>query len=545
MIWRSSLDNDIYLYLYKKMIMQEAIRYFNTSGPNIRAEHYTLERKNLIAKGLDLVHKKRYFTIWAPRQTGKSTYFRFLAEELQKEGYKVAHINVENFQNTTEDFVCDFISRQLTKQWKMPISAPSFAHLYDVFNNIADEKCVFIIDEIEGLNTALFGQFLHTIRNAYHSREFHGLKSVILVGVSNITGVVQDNASPFNISESLQIDYFTKEEVFELLGQHETETGQKFDLSVKEKIYAITAGQPGLVNGFGFKLTDSFRHKPVIEYLDYLIVEDWYLYKALDKNVANVINRAKTHQSFLEELLFLERKKRFDIDKQGVRFFHVNGLIRDDADGNIIFWVPLYKKRLQKYFYPAMNGEAENIQNDIWLDNYLTADKKVNFDKIIRNYQAYAQKRGFRYFIEYDEDDKPKGLREAALMYSFETYIQAFLLAVEGKSYLEAHVALGRSDLIVNIEGDELVIESKVFYDWVRFQKGKTQLAYYTKSLGLVKGIYLVFVNKEVTNPHVLEDEEIIDGVTISTYIVRYDVDIDFSDPNRAKGVRKKKNKPQ
>ncbi|MEA3444051.1 MAG: hypothetical protein U9R19_04925, partial [Bacteroidota bacterium] len=69
------------------------MREFNTSGPNIAKRHYTIERKELIEKGWDLVEKERYFTIWAPRQTGKSTYFKQLAIVLRKDGYKVAHIN--------------------------------------------------------------------------------------------------------------------------------------------------------------------------------------------------------------------------------------------------------------------------------------------------------------------------------------------------------------------------------------------------------------------------------------------------------------------
>ena len=66
---------------------------FNTSGPNIPNRHYTIIRKNIINKGINLVEDERYFTIWAPRQTGKSTYFRLLANELEKDSYKVAHIN--------------------------------------------------------------------------------------------------------------------------------------------------------------------------------------------------------------------------------------------------------------------------------------------------------------------------------------------------------------------------------------------------------------------------------------------------------------------
>ena len=72
---------------------------FNTSGPNIPHQHYTLWRADLIAKGLELVETDRYFTIWAPRQTGKSTYFRQLAQVLLEKGYKVAHINFENFKD--------------------------------------------------------------------------------------------------------------------------------------------------------------------------------------------------------------------------------------------------------------------------------------------------------------------------------------------------------------------------------------------------------------------------------------------------------------
>ena len=517
------------------------MREFNTSGPNIRAQHYTLPRLELIVRGKKMVYSSRYFTIWAPRQTGKSTYFLLLAEALRAEGYKVCYVNFENYRTANLPVFINTLTDELLRYWQLNFKGLTLQEIFQTIRNINDQRLILIIDEVEGINPDYFGDFLHTIRNAYHSRESHGLKSVIFVGVSNITGIVQDNASPFNISDSLQVDYFTKEEVFDLLGQHETETGQLFSNDVKEKIYAITAGQPGLVNGFGAKLTEKYANKAEIDYADYLVVEDWYLYKALDKNVSNVINKAKKHQKFLEELLFLERKVRFDIDTEAIRFFYVNGLIRDNSDGNVTFWVPLYKKRLQKFFYPIMNGEAQQIQANIWIDNYMDAHNNLNMDKIIREYQAYAQRRGFRYFIETDENGQPKGLREAALMYSFETFIQSFLEVFKGKSYLEPHVGLGRSDLIINILNNEWVIEAKIFHNITQFADGKVQLAYYIKSLGLTKGIYLIFVNKEVTNPHVFENEEVIDGVDILTYIVRYDLEVDFSEPRKKRAARVKK----
>ncbi|MEY4927617.1 MAG: hypothetical protein RI894_2053, partial [Bacteroidota bacterium] len=61
---------------------------------------------------------------------------------------------------------------------------------------------------------------------------------------------------------------------------------QHFGNEVKEKIYHITAGQPGLVNGFALELTTRYPEKPLFDYADYLEVEDWYLYEAIDKNVS-------------------------------------------------------------------------------------------------------------------------------------------------------------------------------------------------------------------------------------------------------------------
>ena len=271
------------------------MRSFNTSGPNIIEKHYTLARTNLIERGQQLVYDERYFTIWAPRQTGKSTYFQLLATELEKEGYKVAYINFENFKNQSQtDFLIRF-RRHLFQQWHITFETNTLSSIFEQIETIENEKFVLIIDEVEGINAEYFGDFLHSIRNAYHTRTKHGLKSVILVGVSNIVGVIQDNASPFNIADNLNVPFFTDEETRDLLGQHEQESGQLFDPSVITKISEITANQPGLVNGFAWKLVDTNPTKPVLDYADYLEVEKWYLRRNLDKNVANIINKGNKH----------------------------------------------------------------------------------------------------------------------------------------------------------------------------------------------------------------------------------------------------------
>ena len=500
------------------------MRYFNTSGPNITREHYTLIRTGLINKGIKLVNGSRYFTIWAPRQTGKSTYFRQLSVELGKSGYKVAFINFENYRNTPEETFLERFVGEINKYWSTDFQITNISKIFYEIEACKDQKCVLIIDEVEGINKEYFGDFLHSIRNAYHTRENHCLKSVILVGVSNIVGVVSDNASPFNIADNLNVPYFTNEEVHELLHQHETETGQQFDAKVKQKIYQITAGQPGLVNGFAFKLIEDFPDKKIITYDNYLKVEKWYLNEAIDKNFSNILNKAKEERRFVERLLFTEDKIPFKIDRPSIKLLHTNGLIKKDENDNVTFWVPFYKKRLYDAFYPYSNGETKNILRSFVLNELLDENDRLILDNFISGYKEYVKRRGFKVFMEKDEKGNYSSIKESALIYSFETYIQAFLQVVGGKSYREADTGLGKSDLIINVNSEEYLIETKIYYYEKQFCDGKKQLAYYCKRLGLDKGVYLVFYPNTIKFPDVVKEEvNNIESVEVSTYLIEYD----------------------
>ena len=431
---------------------------FNTSGPNIIEEHYTILRQNIINKGIKLVNKKRYFTIWAPRQTGKSTYFRLLTNELEKDGYKVAHINFENFRTTPiETFITKLIG-ELNNFWKTNFTGTNIAAIFYEIENIQNQKLVLVIDEIEGINSEYLGEFLHSIRSAYHSRERHSLKSVLLVGVSNITGVIEDNASPFNIADNLKVPYFTNQETMELFAQHETATGQLFAPEVKQKISEITANQPGLVNGFAYRLVDTNPNKKIINYTDYLEVEQWYLTRVIDKNISNIVKVARKHRKFVEKLLFTNNIVPFSIDNEAIKTLHTNGLIIWDDNNNVKFWVPIYKKRLFTVFFPYTNGESFAIAQHLFADDYLTANNKIDFVKLLDDYKQHIKLRGFRPYREKDSNGKFKSIPEAAMIYSFETYISIFLNAIKGKSYREAQISLGNTDLIINVKGFEYFI---------------------------------------------------------------------------------------
>ena len=302
-------------------------KYFNTSGICIPKRHYILERRALLLKGVELAEEKRYFSIWAPRQTGKSTYFTLLCGELKELGYIAIWTSVEDYeQSYTRERVIERLfedtRRELEKFGEVFKDQPrDYSDFFKYLGQLG-RKVIFVIDEVERFPGAHLNEFLHAIRMAYHRRDEHNLKSVVVVGVSNILGIIQDNASPFNITDNLNVPYFDSEEVDELLSQHERETGQHFAESVKENIFKTTAGQPGLVNGFASRLVELNSNGQAIVEEDYRAVEDWYLHEAIDKNIENIKNKAKRHRGLLERLLFQEREQIFNIHKEPIKFIH-------------------------------------------------------------------------------------------------------------------------------------------------------------------------------------------------------------------------------
>ncbi len=113
---------------------------------------------------------------------------------------------------------------------------------------------------------------------------------------------------------------------------------------------------------------------------------------------------------------------------------HTNGLITWDKNYLIEFWVPLYQKKLFYTFYSYTNGESSRISITMIGYHYLTESGRIDFDKLIDKYKNHIRERSFRAYREKDENGKFKSIREAATMYSFETFISIFLQDIEGKS---------------------------------------------------------------------------------------------------------------
>jgi len=504
------------------------MREFNVSGPCDPQLHFMIRRESLIREGLAKINEGKYFTIFAPRQAGKTTYFLELLREVERTAgaqYLPVWVTVEGLRHAGSDFFAVFKERLSDRVRDAKIRAiienanlEKMLHFDSLMRKIHREtqrKLVFGLDEFDAIPDDRISEIVHVFRGMYHEHDVHSLHSLLLVGVRNLSGVVLDYASPFNIANELEVPYFTKAEVEELIGQYEQESGQAFQKKVVAKIYENTLGQPGLVNALCRELLEKYctdRSKSV-DMTNLRRVLNYFLTERIDRNISNIVSKAQAHKEFMIKALFEEAPIPFLIYDEQMKFLYSHGVIAKDPTGSVDVPIPLYKNALIAAFRPRSNGETKHYTSPSERFEEFYSVKGFDIDKIIRHYTHYVRRRGFRAF-------DTENLKESACHYSFDAFINFFIERLGGKTYMEVPSGRGRIDTLIIYQDKAYVIEVKPWSDVFYYQKGKRQLAAYAKSEGLPEGYYVVFSSRHRESDTLLEQEE-IDGVKIFTYVVR------------------------
>ncbi len=496
------------------------MRRFNTSGPCDPDKHYTVMRESLVAKGQVLVDQGRYFTIFAPRQAGKTTYFQLLFRQLIQRGYLSIWISFESLKTVSRPRfyqTVDYLLKRELVDYDLDVDFAIEDHI-DVqrfFDHLhrQGKRMVLVIDEFEDLPDDVVSEVMHAFRALYQKQERHALHALILVGVSSLAELVVSSASPFNVVDQLQIPYFTFSEVEALIGQYVTESGQPFEPQVIKAIYDNTQGQPGLVCGLCEYLVEEMvpdRSQPISMAVFYPTLKH-FLIERFDKNILNIVHKAKQKQDFMIRALFDDAPIPFSVDDPNIAFLHAHGVI-ENVNNFVEIPVPLYSKRLIAAFRPLINGETEHYVSAYdTFQAYLTPDG-LNIHAILTKYNDYVRRRGFRAF------DTEK-LKEAAWHYSLDGFINFFIERLGGQTFIEVPTGRGRTDILILHRQQKYVIETKVFTDQYTFQRGKRQLAVYLASEGLEEGFYVVFSHKHKADD-TLYFEEVVDDKRIYTYLI-------------------------
>jgi len=504
------------------------MRKFNVEGPCDPERHFMIRREALIQEGLAKVKEGKYFTIFAPRQSGKTTFFLELLREIARHEewpYLPIWITLESFRHAGSDFFAALKERLRDKTSDPNVRAiienyllEKMLHFDSLMRKIhrdTQRKVVLVIDEFDGIPDDRISEIMHVFRSMYHEREVHSLHSLALVGVRNISGVVLDYASPFNIADEIEVPYFTKTEVEELIGQYERESGQAFQKKVVSRIYENTLGQPGLVNVLCKELVERCctNRGQAVDLAGLRRALDYFLTERIDRNISNIVSKAQGHKDFMIKVLFGEAPIPFLIYDEQMKFLYSHGVIAKDPTGNVDVAIPLYKNALITAFHPRINGETKHYTSPSERFEEFYSATGLDIDKIIRHYIHYVQRRGFRAF-------DTENLKESACHYSFDAFINFFIERLGGKTFMEVPSGRGRIDTLIVYQDNAYVIEVKIWSDVFYYQKGKRQLAAYAKSEGLPEGFYVVFSSQHQESDTLFEQEE-IDGVKIFTYVVR------------------------
>ena len=521
------------------------MRRFGTQGPVHPKKNYVVSRATELADFILRVKEGRYIVIFAPRQTGKTTFFQRALDVFVDEepAYFPIPLNFEVYEDCTPSVfydglhadICEEIENVFAQRREvLPKALTDFLQNAGITDHLSmgrffrrfssflgDQRLILIIDEFDGIPKEAVRGFLHSLRRIYVSNAVARCPhSVGIVGVKTITQLNYDRSiSPFNIQDEFNLPNFTLEQVQELLGQYTEEVGQAFAPEVIESIHKQTAGQPVLVNRFAQILTEELD----ISKNETIHREHFAQAHAqrLEENNVNIthlltnIRRDRRFESLLMKIVSYDIGVRFTLQNEIINELATYGVIAKGANGLCEILNPIYHYCILQAFKPLVNGlEGEYLpaNNVAGFQDYLASTGDIDMTRLLNNFRNFIARAGFRVL---QVPDTPQEFIGQHLLLA---YLDQFVQIVGRIMYLEVPTGRGRMDLVIFYNTHKYIVETKIWEGNRRYQAGKNQLAVYLKLEGATDGDYVVFDHRQDPEPRV--EVETINDVTIRSYVI-------------------------
>ena len=447
-------------------------RTFNTAGPQIPADNYTIDPLSRfdLEEILMLIRQKRYFVLHAPRQTGKTSGLLALRDYLNEKGdYIAVYANVEGGQASRNDMqsviksTVDTLANEFTDIVNNGVpyelrdrvqNVGKDAMLTSYLRSLSKElpkPVVLFLDEIDALVGDSLVSVLRQIRAGYANRPAAFPQSIILCGVRDVRDyrIVLSNqdivtgGSAFNIkAKSLRLGDFTQEEIHELYMQHTRETGQVFDADRFPMIWNATEGQPWLVNAIGQEVTYEMR-----ENRDRTVR---ITSEMIDAAIEHIIYRRDTHIDQLIDKLKEERVRRVIqpmlansdeaddslIPVDDIQYVEDMGLIKRERGANLRISNNIYREIIPREL--TWSTQVMMTQKPQW---YMNPDNSLNMEKLLVDFQQFFRQNADSWIGKFD-------CAEAGPQLLLQAYLQR---VVNGGGYIDREYGLGRrrTDLLV------------------------------------------------------------------------------------------------
>ncbi len=527
------------------------MRTFGTQGPVNPHDNYIVARSKETADFIERIKNGKYIVIFAPRQTGKTTFFQRALDTLttQEQHYFPIQLNFEEAEDdTAPDFysglyedileqienvfeqrrespptaLADFLENNngITDHRSMRRFFRQFAKLLSQQTPSVTQRVVLLIDEFDGIPRDVLKGFLHSLRHIYVAGKPRSPHSVGIVGVKNIRQLNYDTSiSPFNIQDEFVVPNFTLEQVSELLTQYTDEVGQPFTPEVIEMLHKQTAGQPFLVNRAAQILTEELDvPKTETITMHHFTAAHQKLLLETNTNIAHLttnVRKNRQFESLLMEIMTYEEGVRFNLHDDIISELTTYGVIQNGADGTCQIVNPIYLYHIMQAFTPTVNGlERDYFAEDTTgeFQNYLTPQGYLEMARLLDNFKDFITRVGFKIL------QVPETPREYVGRHLLLTYLDSYVKAVGGVMSFEVPTGAGKMDLRITHNRRKYIVETKIWRGEVRYQTGKQQLAAYLKLEGVAEGYYVVFDHRQKPEPRV--EMETVAGVRIRSYII-------------------------
>ena len=526
------------------------MRRFGTEGRLYLEDNYVVRRTEETADFIDRVKQGKYIVLFAPRQTGKTTFFRLALEALTSEDltYFPIQLNFEESENDTRvDFyrgLSEDIREEIETVFQGRGESPSgalrkFVEETEITNHRAMRRCfaqlarllelhygikqkvVLLIDEFDAIPRDAVTGFLRSLRHIYLSGKTRCPHSVGIVGVKNIIQLNYDRSiSPFNIQDEFHLPNFTLEQVRELLGQYTEEVGQAFTPETVVSIHKQTAGQPVLVNRLAQILTEEMDiPKTETIAMEHFTVAHTRLLHSRNTNIVHLTANIRKDARFEKILMRITGQDDgvpFNLHDEIIDELATYGVISEGVDGLCDIANPIYLYAILQAFKPTVNGLEEEYfpeDNLKGFGDYLTDIGQIAMEPLLDNFRDFIARADFRIL------QVPQTPQESVGRHLLLTYLDQFAQTVGGNMYLEVQTGRGRIDLLITHNRRKYIVETKIWRGMARYQAGKQQLATYLKLEGVTEGYHVVFDHREQAEAHI-EIETLAGNVTIRSYII-------------------------
>jgi hypothetical protein len=492
-------------------------RHFNTAGPCNPEDHYMVPPVPRLPDARELIDQKGYFVVHAPRQSGKTTTLRALSQMLTAEGrYAALHVTCEEASIAGEDYgaaaraILGAIRTAAEIDLPAELRPPPFPDDVDerllgsalrAWVHACPRPLVLVLDEIDSLvGQSLIG-VLRQLRAGFPQRPADFPWSVVLCGMRDVrddklasggSPPRLGSSSPFNVKvESSRLGDFSFEELRALYAQHTADTGQPFTEEAIATAFALSEGQPWLVNALAREVIDKMKI-PAAEPITAAHI---------DQAKERLILARATHLDSLLARLTEPRVKRVlepliagdtitgdDLDDD-VKYARDLGLLARKNPVRVAN--PIYREGIVRVLASAVE---ENIADPP--RSFVLPDGRLAFCKLLVAFAAFWQEHG-------DALLGATPYHEVAPQLVLMAFVQRI---VNGGGHIDREYGVGRGrvDLLVRWpyrtkEGSRAVqrraIEIRVWRAGQKdpLQKGLAQLDAYLSGLGLGKGVLVIF----------------------------------------------------